>query len=559
MTRRVQVEYRTSKHLMLALGFHLLAASAQFPTAVPRGPADNSKPRVFVYDLPIDLTDGVPTRDDRQCDELASGSPELLDCLFGAEFTVQTELGPLTLRKTDQFAMGRIFLWRIMGSANRVDHPDEADLFFVPFWYADAFPKPTTCPTASEMFGQLHHLDPTTVSKHIFLSPRVAHDGDVCPFWWGHPWHRGMLKNKVDYHAPVNEKLAAGHMNSVMKLALEDRDCCWWAVGENTHSIPYPGFGSGLNPDMTQTLWQLREPNRNRPILAMGAFGIHGDHKEHSKSLREMLAVECKAHGPPICSGVVLTVVQKPGHKFALSDHTFKELVTTMLKSRFCFQPTGDTPSRKGIVDSILLGCIPVLFSTNQTRLWSWNIPDLSSISVLLDIAQGSPIDQLKKLDAARVTQLRQGVAKTAKHLAYTIQEGTGDAVEAALLHAWIHSGGIPEERQVITEVPVLSTTAQLSLNQQTQKVVRYDVPAHSHEVTTEKSPEHQPGWSVRWPVVLVCICSIVIGVGICVMVLQACPKSKSESKRFLGKRAAATSEEQDQKTLLPSNKGYRM
>jgi len=544
MAHRALEGYRTKKapkSCLLALRMRLLAACVvQSAVASPLVSTGTSRPRVFVYDLPVNLTDGVPTRDDRKCEELMAGSPDLLDCLFGAEFTVQTEFGPLKVRKTDQYAMGRIFLWRIMVSADRVDHPSKADLFFVPFWYSDAFPLPTTCATATEMVGQLHHLNANTVGKHIFLSPRVAHPGDVCPFWWGHPWHRGMPKNLVDYNAPVNEKLAAGHMNAVMKFALEDRDCCWWVVGENTHSIPYPGFGSGLGPNMTKTLFRLREPNRSRPILVMGAFGMHGDPKEHSKSLRQTLANECNAHGPPICRGVVLKVVQKAGHALGLSDSTFKELVTSMLQSRFCFQPTGDTPSRKGIVDSILLGCIPVLFSTNQTRLWPWHIADLSNISVVLDITQGSPIDQLKEIDEARVIQLRRGVAEAARRLPYTIEDGTGDAVETALFHAWIHSGGRPEERQMIPSPPA----------QPTPKVEHHDV--LDHEVAKDKPPEHW-SWSDSWIAIVVCVCSIVIGVGIGFMVLKTCPKSARRSSEA-SKPAAY-----DQKGLLNNNGDYRM
>jgi len=520
MVQRAHGGYRTSEgpeSCMLVLGMLCLSAYAvQCAIAVVSPVSSNSgKPRVFVYDLPANITDGVPTQDDRQGDELASGSPNLLDCLFGTEFTVQTALGPLKLRKTDQHAIGRIFLWRIMGSANKVEHPNEADLFFVPIWYSDSFPTPTTCPTSVEMLGQLHHLDANTVGKHIFVSPRVAHDGDVCPFWWGHPWHRGLPINQVDCSAPVNEKLAAGHMNAIMKFALEDRDCCWRVVGENTHSIPYAGFGSGLGLNMTRKLGQLREPSRSRPILLMGVF----------EDFPTKLALECKFIGPPICMGVVLKEDKKDGHALVLSDSTFTELVTAMLRSRFCVQPTGDNPSRKGIVDSILLGCIPVLFSRNQTRLWPWHLPNLRNITVMLDITEGSAIDQLKAIDEARVTQLRKGVVEAAKSLAYAIQDGTGDAVEATLYHAWIHSGGGPEERQVTPGPTVRSSSTPLAQKEHSS------VLAFDDEVAKEKLPEHRAWWSDHWMGTVVCVCSILPWCSF--LVLSTCPK-QSESNGLL-------------------------
>ena len=35
----------------------------------------------------------------------------------------------------------------------------------------------------------------------------------------------------------------------------------------------------------------------------------------------------------------------------------------TMLDTIFCMQPVGDSVSRKGLIDSILMGCIPVSFA----------------------------------------------------------------------------------------------------------------------------------------------------------------------------------------------------
>ena len=35
--------------------------------------------------------------------------------------------------------------------------------------------------------------------------------------------------------------------------------------------------------------------------------------------------------------------------------------------------PTGDAVSRKAIVDSLVLGCIPVLFHRGQAEQWPWH------------------------------------------------------------------------------------------------------------------------------------------------------------------------------------------
>ena len=41
--------------------------------------------------------------------------------------------------------------------------------------------------------------------------------------------------------------------------------------------------------------------------------------------------------------------------------------------SIFCLQPPGDAVSRKGVVDALLLGCIPVLFHIGQVKQWPWH------------------------------------------------------------------------------------------------------------------------------------------------------------------------------------------
>lgn len=43
-------------------------------------------------------------------------------------------------------------------------------------------------------------------------------------------------------------------------------------------------------------------------------------------------------------------------------------------QSIFCFQPTGDLPTRKGLFDSIVMGCIPVVFhSQTAENMYTWH------------------------------------------------------------------------------------------------------------------------------------------------------------------------------------------
>jgi hypothetical protein len=61
-------------------------------------------------------------------------------------------------------------------------------------------------------------------------------------------------------------------------------------------------------------------------------------------------------------------------------------IVPLNLESTFCAQPMGDTVSRKGIIDAIVFGCIPVVFVPHQLYLWTalWTAEEFKSFSVMV-------------------------------------------------------------------------------------------------------------------------------------------------------------------------------
>lgn len=391
-------------------------------------------PRVFIYSLPRALPNGIILRDDAQCEELEPGSPASLDCLFGEEFEVKlgnswtgtSSSSPLRLRNIDQFAMGRIFHARLLNSSWRVHDPAKADLFFVPSWTADSFPSNSTCPTAADFSTLLPFLNKCTAGRHLLVNPRVAHRRDVCEFWSGDPW-------------PLTESA----FPSTTKIALEDPVCCPFVRGANVHSIPYPGFGSGLDAVMAERLHRLSAPEVPRAILSMGALGIHGA----GAGLRIIVRAQCLEAGYPECVFIDLKMQQK-GKRVAITTQTYAKLVSTMLQTTFCFEPNGDTPSRKGIIDAIMCGCIPVLFKLKQKKLWPWHLQNWESFSVMIDPYKANAIRELQRINKSEVTRLRAGVAQVAKGLAYELREGANDVVETTLLYAWKLNGGHPLQPQ---------------------------------------------------------------------------------------------------------------
>merc|ERR1719247_3409357 len=58
------------------------------------------------------------------------------------------------------------------------------------------------------------------------------------------------------------------------------------------------------------------------------------------------------------------------------------DMYQLLMASTFCINPPGDTPTRKGLFDSLVLGCIPVVTSEDSLQHYAWHIPNWREVSV---------------------------------------------------------------------------------------------------------------------------------------------------------------------------------
>ena len=101
------------------------------------------------------------------------------------------------------------------------------------------------------------------------------------------------------------------------------------------------------------------------------------------------------------------------------------EIINLYRRSVFCLQPAGDDVSRKGVVDSLLLGCIPVLFyvgtGTQWPAHWGGWVADatvfLNYTGVLAN--RTSVIDELAAISSERVQSMQSAIAEHGHRLAY--------------------------------------------------------------------------------------------------------------------------------------------
>lgn len=105
------------------------------------------------------------------------------------------------------------------------------------------------------------------------------------------------------------------------------------------------------------------------------------------RSIREIVMAECErskprciSHWPKSQSNLDANLTDlQTGHETVLA---------VSLNSTFCVQPPGSTISRRGIIDALVLGCIPVLTLPQQLMIWEGTFSRRELLSMAVYIPQ---------------------------------------------------------------------------------------------------------------------------------------------------------------------------
>eukprot|EP00440_Ansanella_granifera_P040667 gb/GFBE01044102.1/.p1 GENE.gb/GFBE01044102.1/~~gb/GFBE01044102.1/.p1 ORF type:complete len:477 (+),score=81.94 gb/GFBE01044102.1/:1-1431(+) len=408
--------------------------AGQTPTSAPSGPS------IYVYEVPSRMVyKGVEVmfRNDTCLETAPIGSQEEVECLFGAT----VELGEsgsdrthLRFHDVEQWSLGRIFLRSLQRHPRRVSKPEDADLFFIPqFNYLVHTPQ-DKCPPAELLMQQLPFLNQETAPRHIWLTQTTAWTNCTC-----------MEFNSA---ASSDASEATAVLAKTTKLALEDRESAPQSaeslnpldklikmayhgesppVAENLHSIPYASMLSGLDAE-TVAAWQEFTAEVQRPFLASALWGVHGI--THTFAVRMELMSQCSRSAN--CSFTDLDAFSSSlGFRDTFSDETMRE----KSRSTFCLEPIGDTTSRKGLVDSIMAGCIPVLFSPLQAKLWPWHVGRWEDVAIVLEEVPSDVMAVLAKVPDEEIARLRSNLPAVARRLSFSPpgQPRAEDALEITL------------------------------------------------------------------------------------------------------------------------------
>ncbi|ORY69443.1 exostosin family-domain-containing protein [Leucosporidium creatinivorum] len=107
-----------------------------------------------------------------------------------------------------------------------------------------------------------------------------------------------------------------------------------------------------------------------------------------------------------------------------------------MSQSTFCLQPPGDSPTRKGFFDSLLLGCIPVIFREGTyDRAWKGQV-ELEELAVFIDeqeLLEGAGEDvvqRLKGVSEEEIQKKREGIARVAEKVQFGVPSSAEELKE---------------------------------------------------------------------------------------------------------------------------------
>ena len=386
-----------------------------------RCPCLTCAPRLYVYSLDEAWRD--PTHKTHRHQGTADTSPA---------FHIGLESGSSAVPIFDvgQWSLADIFHRRALAYRCRVTNASLADLFLVPAFSIRSFesnfsaipPNATTIEAAfaavtvpsiqtrllTRRHGHLHARAPQQVPAatrrlgrdHILVQPRTGAHLEQVPF------------RELDYDAR--------RFRGMTRLSIESprpdaRNYSGYYAEPYYDGVPWPSSVRAGRP------WA---DTHARPLLVAAGFHVRGPFKGGRRRLRS----QCRAAGWPKCAFAYPAI--------APQKEDLRLMFQLYWNATYCLQPPGDAISRKGVVDCLLLGCIPVFFDPAQRTQWPWHYAAWSAnASVLLSGGniEGTvdALDRLARIPASEVRRMQATIAANAWRLVYRVGEDDDEAGDA--------------------------------------------------------------------------------------------------------------------------------
>jgi hypothetical protein len=348
----------------------------------------------------------------------------------------------------------------------RTRDPAAADLFFVPAFSSNVNTNYVRSWCAEQSSSRAERVRHRASCDAKAIWARLAEQARTTA---GKPYfeiHRGldhiMLTPKSGirgYDTPISRELDLRdhRLANWAKLAVEaSPNHKLWAG-----SLPWAS-SVHVPRDAPWTLAPWRKPHEPRARLVALVIGNRTVARPGFQNVRAALVQSCSAHSEA-CERLQIPML----HGRPVRDAT---IATAALYARptFCLQPGGDSPSRKGVLDAVTLGCIPVFFQEAAASLWPWHWAawrTRASVVVPSNIWTEDAVAALQRINSSTVAVMRRTLAEHAHCLHYAAPARAGanittemigsapDAFEIVLAGSWRRSKRGGQEVQAIEEL----------------------------------------------------------------------------------------------------------
>ncbi|KAH7513943.1 hypothetical protein FEM48_Zijuj11G0036400 [Ziziphus jujuba var. spinosa] len=302
---------------------------------------------IFVYDLPSKFNKDLVG----QCHQMV---PWMDFCQYFKNEALGEPIQSLGKGwfMTHQYSLEPIFHSRVLKHPCRVYNENEAKLFYVPFyggldvlrWHFKNVSNDVKDILALELIKWLEAQKPWSRNSgkdHVFVLGKISWDFRRNFTSWG------------------TRLLELDQMQNPIKLLIERQP---WHV--NDVGIPHPTYFHPQSDDDIIS-WQSKIISSYRKTLVSFAGAARPDSTE---TIRSILIKQCTSSDNQKCKFLDCS---------SRGCDQPESVIQLFMESEFCLQPPGDSPTRKSVFDSLISGCIPVMFDPFTAYYqYPWHLPE---------------------------------------------------------------------------------------------------------------------------------------------------------------------------------------
>ena len=333
--------------------------------------------KIYIYKLPAELNEGL-----EKCVSKRFSDPCFNTGHGGLGEYMYSESG-LEIHRTWQFSLEVILHHRLLNSSMRTHEPDQADVFYIPYYGAvDCFCKyEENKPTIKLLVKFLRHQKYFRSDKMQVLSlGKIEREqaSKSCSLLRSHELHNVTFIG-IEQESNDVSRLLWGRSKSPLIVA------------------PYPSYGHLHQGEETSYIDQLYTQPRPVTVLLAASSRLSNPLRHellkqftnHSTSKRPEEYYRDKYQSNTISNTTFNNHSDNANDTTTYNNSTkiisisriwlvtpecrkthHNNTLKWMQNSVFCLQPPGDSPTRKSFYDAVVAGCIPVIFTSNKRVIY---------------------------------------------------------------------------------------------------------------------------------------------------------------------------------------------